>query len=125
MLVAWHLSLNGQFALMHILLELHWQTQVSFLPTPREKTASIQDGPLQFLTPKAAKDFTALGLIMHEAEEIRAEEVERTQFIAMYQAYHQATATQFQYPMQKNTVHQIRTIDTQTLLAKCAKFNLT
>lgn len=124
MLVAWHLSLNGQSALMHILLELHWQTQVSFLPTPLEKTALTQDGPLQFLTPKAARDFTALGLIMHEAEEIPAEEAEKMQFTAMYQACHQAMATQFQHPMQKNTVHQIRTIDMQTLLARCAKFNL-
>ena len=124
MLVAWHLLLNGQCALIDTSLELHWQTQVNILLMLHEKTALIQDGLLQFLTPKAAKGSTALDHITHEAEAIQAEEVEKMQFIAMYQAYHQATAIQFQHPMQKNTVHQIRTIDTQTLLAKCAKFNL-
>lgn len=102
----------------------HWQTQVNFLLTLHEKTALTQDGLPQFLTPKAAKVLTALIRITHEAEEIQAEETERMQFIAMYLVCHQITATQFQNPMQKNTVHQIRTIDTQILLAKCAKFNL-
>ena len=124
MLVAWHSLLNGQFVLMHILLELQWQTQVNILLMLHEKTALTQDDLQQFLTPKAARDSTAFSHIMHEAEEIRAEVAEKMQFIAMYQACHQVMDTQFQHHTRKNIVHQIRTIDTQTLLAKCAKFKL-
>ena len=82
MLDVWHLFQNELLESTHILLEHQWQTPANTSQMLHGKTELTQDGPLQFLTQKAARDFIALNHTMLEDEEARHEEVEKKQFIA-------------------------------------------
>ena len=124
MLDAWLLLKNELFALTDILLVHHLPIPANILQVPHEKTALTQDGLQQFLIPKAAKDSTALGHTMREAEETHHEEIEKMQYIAMSKDYLQAMVIPSLIHTLKHIARQIRTIDTATHLEKCVKFNL-
>ena len=91
------------------------------MPKLHGTTELIQDGPLQFLTQKAAKVFIALNLAMHEAEEIWDDPTETMQFGHMSLVFQVHTDTQLLGHTPKNIVHQIQIIGTTIPWAKCIK----